>query len=226
MPESSLQPIFLLADSQLLFWRESGQLVFERAIKDSARERLRAAYVGASNGDHPDFYAIFVAAMEGMDIFDCRMIPSSLTAADIAFLNNADIILLAGGDVEAGWRVFLNNGLSEHLVRRYFEGALLIGISAGAVQLGLCGLTADGSLIETLKLVPFIIGAHEESDNWKTTTEILRLSDPGKRAIGLPTGGGAICYPDHTLESLRHPLVKLSIRESFGGASSQRMTLK
>ena len=211
MPESPLKPIFLLADSQLLFWRESGQLVLERIIKDRMRGRLKAAYVGASNGDQPDFYAIFLSAMEGLGIFDCRMIPSTLSEADMAFINYAEIILLAGGDVEAGWRVFLNNGLSEHIVRRYFEGALLIGVSAGAVQLGLCGLAADGSLIETLKLVPFIIGAHEESDNWKTTTELLRLSGPGKTAIGLPTGGGAICHPDHTLESLRHPLVKLQL---------------
>ena len=204
-----MKPILLLADSQLLFWRENGQLVLERIIKEWMRGQLKAAYVGASNGDQPEFYEIFVAAMEGLGIFDCRMIPSVLSEGDIAFINHAEIILLAGGDVEAGWRVFLNNGLSENIVRRYSEGALLIGVSAGAVQLGLCGLATDGSRIETFKLVPFIIGAHEESDNWKTTMALLRLSGPGKTAIGLPTGGGAICHTDHTLESLRHPLVNI-----------------
>jgi Peptidase family S51 len=201
-----LQPIFLLADSQLLFRGEDGQLLLERV----ARTR-KAAYVGASNGDDPDFYAIFVAAMEGGGIFDCRMIPAAVSEADLAFLNDAELILLAGGDVEVGWRTFLANGLSHHIVRRYFEGATLIGISAGAVQLGLCGLAADGSLIETFKLVPFIIGAHEEADVWKTTTELLRLSAANTRAIGLPTGGGAIYHPDQTVEPLRHPLVELSL---------------
>ena len=209
MPESELKPILLLADSQLLFWREGGQLVLERIVNDRMRGGLKAAYIGASNGDQPEFYALFVAAMEGLGIFDCRMIPSTLSDADIAFINYAEIILLAGGDVEAGWRLFLNNGLSEHIVRRYSEGVLLIGISAGAVQLGLCGLAADGSLIETFKLVPYIIGAHEESDNWKTTMELLRLSGPGKTAIGLPTGGGAIYNPDNTIESLRYPVVDI-----------------
>src|SRR5687768_2655870 len=112
------------------------------------------------------------------------MIPSIVSEADLLFFNDADIILLAGGDVELGWRVFLKNGLNNHLVRRYFEGASLIGVSAGAVQLGLCGLAADGSPIETSKLVPFIIGAHEESNNWKTTTELLRQSASETRAIG------------------------------------------
>ena len=185
----------------------------ERLLKGRTRDKLKAAYIGASNGDNPDFYAIFVAAMEGAGVFDCGMISSAFSESEQAFLNDADIILLAGGDVEAGWRVFLNNGLSEHIVRKYFEGATLIGVSAGAVQLGLCGLAADGSLIETLKLVPFIIGAHEESDNWKTTIALLRLSATGTTAIGLPLGGGAIYHPDHTVEPLRRPLVELSLQK-------------
>jgi peptidase E len=201
-----LQPIVLLADSQLLFWREHGQLLLERILK----ERSKAAYIGASNGDNPDFYGIFVAAMEGAGIFDCRMIPSEISQADLAFLNDADIILLAGGDVELGWRTFLSNGLNNHIVRRYFEGATLIGISAGAVQLGLSGLAADGSPFETFKLVPFIIGAHEESNNWKITRDLLRLSATNTRAIGLPTGGGAIYHEDQTLEPLRHPFTELT----------------
>lgn len=209
-----LKPLFLLADSQLLFWREDRQLLIERVVKASARERLKAAYIGASNGDHPDFFAIFVAAMEGAGVFDCRMIRSAVSAADLAFLNDADLILLAGGDVEVGWRTFLANGLDKHIVRRYFEGACLLGVSAGAVQLGLGGLASDGSLIETFKLAPFIIGAHEEADNWKTTIELLRLSATDTRAIGLPTGGGAIYHPDQTIEPLRHPLVELSLTGS------------
>lgn len=203
---TSLKSIFLLADSQLLF-RQDGQLLLERVVR--RQDRMKAAYIGASNGDNPDFYAIFVAAMEGVGVFDCRMIPAVVSEADRKFLNDADIILLAGGDVELGWRTFLNNGLSHQIVRRYSEGATLIGVSAGAVQLGLGGLAGNGSLIETFKLVPFIIGAHEESDNWKTVTELLRLSEPETRAIGLPTGGGAIYHPDQTVEPLRHPLVEI-----------------
>ena len=202
------RPIFLLADSQLLFWREQEHLLLERVV---THERLKAAYVGASNGDDPDFYGIFASAMEGVGIVDCAMIPSALSEADLAFLNDADIIVLAGGDVDLGWRTFLTNKLNKHLVRRYLEGASLIGTSAGAVQLGL----------GYLNLVPFVIGAHEESDNWKTT--IQRLSSD-TTAIGLPTGGGAIYHPNHTLEPLRHPLVKLSL--SGGEVLQTLLTLK
>src|SRR5690349_15486987 len=99
-----LKPIVLLADSQLLFWRENGRLLLERVVEANTRDYLKAAYIGASNGDDPEFYSIFVAAMEGIGVFDCRMIPSVMSEADLVFLNNAEIILLAGGDVEAGWR--------------------------------------------------------------------------------------------------------------------------
>jgi len=201
------RPIFLLADSQLLFWREQGQLLLERMV---AREHLKAAYVGASNGDDPDFYGIFVSAMEAVGIVDYAIIPSAISEADLAFLNEADIILLAGGDVDLGWQTFVANGLNDHLARRYLEGASLIGTSAGAVQLGL----------GYLNLVPFIIGAHEESDNWKTTIE--RLSSD-TTAIGLPTGGGAIYHEDHTLEPLRHAVVKLSFS---GGEVHQTLLQK
>jgi len=201
------RPIFLLADSQLLFWREQGQLLLERMV---GRERLKAAYVGASNGDDPDFYGIFVSAMEAVGIVDYAIIPSAISEADLAFLNEADIILLAGGDVDLGWQTFVANGLNDHLARRYLEGASLIGTSAGAVQLGL----------GYLNLVPFVIGAHEESDNWKTTIE--RLSSDAT-AIGLPTGGGAIYHEDHTLEPLRHAVVKLSFS---GGEVHQTLLQK
>jgi len=203
---TSSKSIFLLADSQLLFRRE---LLLERVLKERKPDRVKAAYVGASNGDDPDFYTIFLSAMEGAGIFDCRMIPASPSEADLAFLNDADIILLAGGDVELGWRTFVGNKLNDHIIRRYFEGASLIGVSAGAVQLGLGGLAADGSLIETFKLVPFIIGAHEEANNWETTTRLLRLSATSTKGLGLPTGGGAIYHPNHTVEPLRHALVEL-----------------
>src|SRR5215510_14041215 len=127
---TTLNPIFLLADSQLLFWRENGQLFIERLVQEKTRDKLKAAYVGASNGDDPNFYAIFVAAMEGIGVSDCAMISSAFSQVDKKFLNDADIILLAGGDVETGWRIFLSNGLNQQIVRRYSDGATLIGVSA------------------------------------------------------------------------------------------------
>ena len=93
----------------------------------------KAAYIGASNGDAPEFFDLFVAAMDGIAIHDCRMIPSAPSEEDYAYLNEADIIMLAGGDTAKGWNVFRENGLVEQIIARYAVGTILMGVSAGAV---------------------------------------------------------------------------------------------
>lgn len=242
-----MQPIYLLADSQLLFWRENGQLWLQ-----SLRERItspspKAAYLGASNGDEPQFYAIFEGAMNGVGISDCRQIgvqahlaqgylvlandgqkrhtyihasPQDffLSKADQVFIQEADLILLAGGDVEKGWNVFTAVGLDALIRKRYHEGVILMGISAGAIQLGMLGWAEDGGvmrLFDTLQLVPFIIGAHEEEQDWTTLKEVLRHARETKRAdacpwragLGIPMGGGAVYTPDQGVKAIRRPLV-------------------
>lgn len=215
--ETSLHPIFLFADSQLLFWREEGAL-FHETIRDSVEHGVsKAAYVGASNDDNPDYYSIFLSAMNGIGIRHCRMIPTVLSAGDAAFINEADIILLAGGDVEKGWNAFELNGLKGVIYKRYFEGAILIGVSAGAVQLGLYGWKEEGSsptnLIQTFKLVPFIVGAHDEKRDWAALQKAVQMAGINVRGIAISHGGGAIFHADRSLEPIRRPIHEFIMRE-------------
>jgi len=218
-----LQPIYLLADSQLLFWKLNGRL-FLASIKERIPSPTpKAAYIGASNGDDPQFYSIFEAAMEGIGIRDCRMILSSFSSIDESFVNDADIILLAGGDVERGWKVFKQVGLSDLIIKRYFEGAILIGVSAGAVQLGLYGLAqqekSPNTLFDTFKLAPFIVGAHEDEQEWKNLREMVEMLDSATKAIGIPAGGGVIYYPDQSIEAIRRPLHEFSMKDGLISSS-------
>jgi hypothetical protein len=52
------KPLFLLADSQPLFRSESGTLLpaLQQSLMISERSITRAAYIGASNGDAPEFF--------------------------------------------------------------------------------------------------------------------------------------------------------------------------
>jgi len=210
------KPIYLFADSQLLFWTSKGTRFLQSVKELFICTSPKAAYLGASNGDDPQFYSIFEAAMEALDFRDCRMILSSFSSDDESFVNEADIILLAGGDVEKGWNIFNEVGLKELIIKRYYEGSLLIGVSAGAVQLGLFGLVeVEGSfnrLIDTFKLVPFIISAHEEKQEWRNLRETVQLLNGAAKGIGIPTGGGLVYYPDRSIEAIRYPLYELSMR--------------
>lgn len=213
---STIKPIFLLADSQLLFWRDEGELFLgrARALIDGDRaggERSpRAAYLGAANGDAPEFYQLFLAAMEQLEIRECRHVPAVPAAEDLEFLAGADLILLAGGEVRRGWDAFKAAGLDRTLVERYHGGALLIGISAGAVQLGLRGWDgASERTSEMLRIVPFVVDVHDEP-GWGRLLQLVPRAGEHARGIGIPSGGGALYHPDYSVEPVRHPLVEVS----------------
>jgi cyanophycinase len=211
-----VKPLYLLADSQLFFWKSGGDSLAERLRADLDSSKPGAAYVGASNGDQPEFYSLFVAAMESMEISDCRMVPSQPSREDSVFLEKASLIVLSGGDVERGWHVFEQNGLKELLPRLRYDGAVLIGVSAGAVQLGLGHLSnaAQPKQIDLFRFAPFYVGAHDEGNDWFDLRALVNLSRSDTRGIGLPAGGGAVYHPDGTLEPLRKPLIEIVKEDS------------
>ena len=218
-----LKPIYCLADSQLLFWREPDAEApwLETVARDLPEHGARAAYIGASNGDDPDFYSIFAAAMESIGVTDHRMILSTFPEEDRRFLDTADLILLAGGDPLRGWRVFEQSGMREAITRRYFEGATLVGISAGAVQLGWAIAPDDRAPEEldsdavhlTFRLVPAILEAHGEASDWQLLRRLLQISELSVRGLGLPSGGGLAYHPDGTVEPIRRPLQEIVLED-------------
>ncbi len=206
-----LQPLYLLADSQLLFWKRQDRLVLEAALDGLARETpLSAAYIGASNGDRPEFYGVFEAAVDAIGITDRRMIYSSFGPDDRAFLERAQLIVLAGGDVRLGWTTFKKTGMKDLILGRYAQGAVLVGISAGAVQLGRYGIveipkSAATELLEVFKLVPVVIDTHDERAEWARLSNTVHLLKGAATGLGIPSGGGVIVHADTTIEPLRRP---------------------
>lgn len=210
-----IKPLYLLADSQLFFWKSGGDSLAERLRANLDTGKPKAAYIGASNGDQPEFYSLFHAAMESMGISDCRMVPSRPTREDTSFMEEADLIVLSGGDAERGWRTFEQNGLIELIPRKRFDGAILMGVSAGAVQLGLGCLSnsARPKQIDMFRFAPFYVGVHDEESDWWDLRALVNLSQANTRAIGIPAGGGAVYQSDGTLEPIRKHLTELT-RES------------
>lgn len=192
-----LKPIYLLADSRLLFHQPAGRPpLIKHILGSTGGRRSSVAYIGASNGDEASYYReIFLPAFESVEVGERRMIVSQPSPEDRHFLEEAGVILLAGGSVEKGWRVFEENGFRTLIAERYLAGALLVGVSAGAVQLGRGGLSDDESaLVGTFGLVPLYVGVHEERDRWKSLRRALSLQEPPAHGIGIPAGGGVMCH--------------------------------
>jgi cyanophycinase-like exopeptidase len=205
------QPLYLLADSQLLFWKRENRLLLEAALDGLARHTpLTAAYIGASNGDRPEYYEIFEAATDAIGITHCRMIDSSFGPDDRAFLKDAQLIVLAGGDVRRGWNTFEKTGMKDVILGRYVKGAVLVGISAGAVQLGRYGIveTAESigpELLDVFKLVPMVIDTHDERAEWARLKRTIHSLKGAAAGLGITSGGGVIVHADTTIEPLRRP---------------------
>ena len=206
-------PLFLLADSQLLFWAADDGSFIDRIVTYTRPGAPRAAYLGASNGDDPDFYSIFLAAMEGVGPAECRMIPAEPADEDRAFLDSADLVVLAGGDVERGWRAFEASGVRAAVERRYQAGAVLVGVSAGAVQLGTAGWPEGrpDAAFATWGLAPFVVDAHAEDEGWASLRAVVRARGDGARGMGIPRGAGLVYHPDCTVEAVRHAAVEVSV---------------
>jgi cyanophycinase len=206
-----LQPLYLLADSQLLFWKRQDRLLLEAALAGLARNRPpSAAYIGASNGDRPEFYEIFEAAMDAVGITDRRMIDSSFEPDDRTFLGRAHLIVLAGGDVRLGWDAFERTGMKDVIVDRHARGAVVVGVSAGAIQLGRYGIVETPEspateLLDVFNLVPMVVDTHDERGEWGRLTGTIHFLQGAATGLGIPAGGGVIVHPDATVEPLRRP---------------------
>lgn len=217
--DKRINPIFLLADSQLLFYKSEEGLFLERIKtllnKETNDVEIKAAYIGASNNDDPQFYEIFEIAMHQIDIINCRMIKSLPDKYDNDFLKSADIILLAGGDTDKGWDVIKRNGWDEIITKKYSAGAILIGVSAGAIQLSVKGYRDHFENVEketsfdTLQLVPFIIDVHAD-DDWNNLSKRVEIEEGRIKGYGIPYGAGIIYYPDMSLEAIRFSCIEIS----------------
>jgi cyanophycinase len=207
---SSPKPLYLLADSRLLFCKENDRLLVQSALEHLQGGPACAAYIGASNGDRGEFFEIFAAAMDGAGVTERHMIRSAFAAGDRAILERAQVIVLAGGDVEVGWTVFEKTGMKDIIRQRYADGAVLIGVSAGAIQLGRYAAIAtpesNGTqLLDMFNFVPLVVDVHDEPREWTTLSSTIHLLEGAAVGLGIPSGGGVIVHPDATIEPVRHP---------------------
>lgn len=205
------KPVLLLADSQLLFLKNDKKEYYLKSVfGEDLKQSASCAYLSASNNDEPEFYEMFTEAMDLIGLSNCKMISSAFNKEEQEYLEKADLILLAGGDVDKGLQVFKEKGIDEILQKRYQENAMFIGVSAGAVQLGWQFSKKESEqknqVEEALKFVPFMVLVHSGKQNFQEVESLLKEPGVIKRAYEIPAGAGIIYHPDNTIEALRKPI--------------------
>ncbi len=210
---NKISPIYLFADSQLMFWKQGSELFLESILNHVSSPEPYAAYIGVSNDNQEVFFELFKSAMESIGIRHYRMLGLDFSTQDKKILENASMILLAGGDVVKGWNVIQSTGLKEVVLEKYSEGTVLIGVSAGAVHLGLCAADSNRGdifrIFDTFQIIPYIIGVHEEQVEWSDLKTLVFNKGGYSKGIGIPLGGGAIYYPDNSLEPVRKSICEV-----------------
>ena len=195
-------PFDLLADSQPLFWR--GGAFLTGLCQAGGNMKPNVAYIGASNGDSAEAYGIFEAAFEQVETASTHRVHAAFREEDRRFLESADVIVLAGGDVETGWKVLTATGMRELIEKRYHAGAVLVGVSAGAVQFGKYASVPDANggqkLLETFGLIDFIVDAHDEKRDWQALAATIQLLEGTARGLGIPHGAALIAHADGSFE--------------------------
>ena len=232
--------LFVAADSTPLFSPWFTDVVGPSvAIAASKGRRKAAAYIGASNGDLEVFFQLFVSAIdqlrpngEALTPVHVRCISDEVALLDHCLLiaEEAAIIVLAGGDVRHGWDLIRANRLHSALHKAAKGGAVILGLSAGAIHMASFGYSGFNDEFEapfpTLGLIDGVLfGAHEEADDWRLTRMALTSLEDGSSVattqtsivvrnhvigVGVPTGGCAAIHPDGSIEAFIQPLVLLT----------------
>lgn len=205
---SLTKPVFLFSDSSLLFWQENDVLFASHILKHIDSHQPKAAYIGASNGDIDEYFQIFESAMSGIGVTDCMKIHAEPSEEELAYLMSADVILLAGGDVFKGLDCLQSSGMDSIIKQRYAEGAVLIGISAGAIQLGqtyIYKTDQEEYPVDMLNLVPLSFDAHDEDCEWTNLKDLMLHLENRKKGIGIPKGAGFIYVNADKAHAVRYP---------------------
>jgi len=205
----------LLADSTPLFSRKT-QLTDAVTAAVGARTKSlggitpRACYVGVSNGDMKEFYDVFVEAMKKFGISDVAHIRLPLTDSQLEFMSSCSLVVLAGGDPVSGLKRMRGDERFVGTLQRLRDtGAVIMGVSAGAMQLATYLLPEDpraSAVIKGFEFIPgaCVLAAHDEARDWKILRAVA-AAQPAVRALALPRGCVIVVPPEGPMRALEKP---------------------
>jgi hypothetical protein len=187
-----------------------GDALHDRAF-ELAGARPLVAWIGAANGDQRAWYERVAKVLReryGAETEMARSVGEFDADETRQILDAAQMIYLGGGDVSLLAERVRALGLDEQIRRRHQEGALVVGVSAGAI-----GLTRywvqfpednyeleEPSRFACIGAVSIAVDCHDEESDWEELRALLAAwgrEEPGARveAYGIPLGGALEIAP-------------------------------
>ena len=133
-----------------------------------------------------------------------------------SIIQASDCIFIGGGDVSEGMRVLTERSVIPLIKKRYDEGALIIGVSAGSIMLAKQWINwpdendeASAELFPCMNLAPVLCDTHGEADKWNELHSLLRLTEGDQIGYGIPSGGAMRISTDGAVEAISLPLYRI-----------------
>jgi cyanophycinase-like exopeptidase len=189
------------------------------------------AYVGAASSDNRFFFLWIAALLKKAGAGSVRLAALASRRADPAkahsLLQEADLVFVSGGDVEAGMRVLERSGSGALLKELYRAGKPFIGLSAGSIMLARSWVRwsdADNNgtaeAFPCLGLAPLICDTHAEKEDWEELKVLLKLTG-APVGFGIPAGAALRVAADGSLAALGQPVHRLGLKD----AQAQRLAV-
>jgi len=175
-----------------------GDALHDRVF-ELAGARPLVAWVGAANDDSLPWFERAATVLRQRYGADMRRVMTSVEDDSQRLVDEAAVIYLPGGDVSLLSQRLRALGLDERIRHRHAAGALVVGVSAGAI-----GLTRfwvefpeDGRApyrIPCVGALGLAVDCHDEESDWEELRALLEAwqrEEPGAvvDAYGIPLGG-------------------------------------
>ena len=181
-----------------------GDALHDRVF-ELAGARPLVAWIGAANEDSLPWFERAATVLRQRYGADMRRVLTGFADDSHALVDEAPVLYLPGGDVSVLATRLREHGLDEKIRRRHAAGALVVGVSAGAI-----GLTRywvefpeDGRLpyrFRCIGALDFAVDCHDEESDWEELRALLdawQREEPGATVdgYGIPLGGALEIAP-------------------------------
>jgi len=219
----TILPIYLLAGGPGSK-QQSPDPILQMALRELDKTKPSVAYIGAAHGDSMMFYSFIKRLIVAAGAGKVELVPlvkkkSNMEEAQ-TILESSDCIFVSGGDVSEGMRVLTERSVIPLIKKRYNEGALIIGVSAGSIMLAKQWINwpdendeASAELFPCMNIAPVLCDTHGEADEWNELQSLLRLTEGDQIGYGIPSGGAMLIYSDGAIEAISMPLYRIERQE-------------
>lgn len=219
----TILPIYLLAGGPGAK-RQSPDPILQMALRELDKTKPSVAYIGAAHGDSMMFYSFIKRLIVAAGAGKVELVPLVKKKSNMeevqSILQSSDCIFVSGGDVSEGMRVLTERSVIPLIKKRYDEGALIIGVSAGSIMLAKQWINwpdendeSSAELFPCMNIAPVLCDTHGEEDEWNELHSLLGLTEGDQIGYGIPGGGAMRISVDGSAEAISRPLYRIERQE-------------